>query len=599
VEIFHNSADLKMELTPGLYYLKAVCTMAGALAVGGISCATDYEEVTRPRIGLAGGVRVKKITQQSGIGGAGMHPDMIRTYDYTWQGNPASSSGVLIASPEYVSTYSVFVSSRIPDDSGGGYCLYDEQKRYSLHSESQHLLGTGGHIGYREVTVHSGLAGEQGKSVSRFTSAMEYPNWQGLATSELSWKRGLLLFKRDYQADGRLVAKLQNDYQSAAYKEYYGLQAEEIGKHPCAKDTYDPDIASLFPKYFRQRPSLFVSEWQYLAKTRQVLYHAGDSTETSTEYVYDNLTHLQPTRTITLTSDRKRQIHYVSYPADFADSTGFIADLKAAFIQTAAIETVTYEEEADGSKPSILSGQVNTYKPGGKGLQDEIWRLETNKPILLSQFKFAHTSTSQLPEARSHQRFSLDSRYKRNMSFDAYDDHFNPIQVTEENDKPVSYLWGYDQGFPIAKVVNARSDQIFYTSFEAEGTDDSLAKTGRKVGSGNVTIPTAQRPKAGRYHLSYWERVAGQWQYRQQDIDYVPGDEPLIATANSIDEVRLHPAEARMTTFTYDPLLGMTSATDANQVTVYYHYDATGRLHLEKDAKGNILRKYEYRYANQ
>jgi hypothetical protein len=597
LESFTNSAELEIPLTPGRYYLKAICTMAGGQAIGVISCVTDYEDKTRPGTGLAGGVRVKKITQRNGSLNALIHPDMIRTYDYTWNGDSATSSGVLIASPEYLSKYSVFVEAGGSNDKA--WCLYDEKRGYSLHSESQHVLGNGGHIGYREVTVQSGLSGEQGKTVSLFTSAMEYPNWQGLATSELSWKRGLLLFKRDYQANGRLVAKLQNDYHFAAYKEYYGLQAELVGAHPCAQDTYNPDIASIFPKYYRQRPGLFVSEWQYLAKTRQVLYHAGDSTETTTEYVYDNLAHLQPTRIITLTSDGKRRINYAFYPADFAESTGFIADLKAAHIQSIPIELVTYEEEPDGLNPRIISGQVHTYKPGGKGLQDEIWKLETGKPIHLSQFKFAHTLTGHLPNAHSLQPFRQDSRYKRTTSFNAYDDTFNPIQITEENDTPVSYMWGYNREFPIAKVVNARAEQIFHTSFETDGTADSLAKAGRKVWVGNFTIPPSQRPVAGQYQLSYWERMEGQWQYRQQIIDYSPADVPLIITVNFIDEVRLHPVGSRMTTYTYDLLLGMTSATDANNITSYYYYDATGRLHLEKDLKGNVRRRYEYRYANQ
>lgn len=45
-----------------------------------------------------------------------------------------------------------------------------------------------------------------------------------------------------------------------------------------------------------------------------------------------------------------------------------------------------------------------------------------------------------------------------------------------------------------------------------------------------------------------------------------------------IDEVRLHLASAQMTSFTYDPLVCMTSQTDAGGLTIYYEYDGFQRI---------------------
>lgn len=53
---------------------------------------------------------------------------------------------------------------------------------------------------------------------------------------------------------------------------------------------------------------------------------------------------------------------------------------------------------------------------------------------------------------------------------------------------------------------------------------------------------------------------------------------------------------ARVTTYTYKPLVGVLSITDANHRVNSYEYDDFNRLKLIKDQDGNILKKYEYQY---
>jgi YD repeat-containing protein len=67
-------------------------------------------------------------------------------------------------------------------------------------------------------------------------------------------------------------------------------------------------------------------------------------------------------------------------------------------------------------------------------------------------------------------------------------------------------------------------------------------------------------------------------------------------TQSIIDEVRLYPAAARMTSYTFNPSIGVTTATDANGVIVYYEYDSFGRLAFVKDANGDIVENYTYNY---
>jgi hypothetical protein len=62
------------------------------------------------------------------------------------------------------------------------------------------------------------------------------------------------------------------------------------------------------------------------------------------------------------------------------------------------------------------------------------------------------------------------------------------------------------------------------------------------------------------------------------------------------DDLRFYPMDAQMTTYTYEPLIGITSASDANNKPTFYNYDPFNRLSYVKDHQGNILKKYDYHY---
>ena len=53
---------------------------------------------------------------------------------------------------------------------------------------------------------------------------------------------------------------------------------------------------------------------------------------------------------------------------------------------------------------------------------------------------------------------------------------------------------------------------------------------------------------------------------------------------------------AMISTYTYDPLVGVTSVTDARGYSTYYEYDTYNRLKAIKDADGNLVQTQEYNY---
>uniref|UniRef100_UPI001A95A413 DUF5977 domain-containing protein n=1 Tax=Longitalea luteola TaxID=2812563 RepID=UPI001A95A413 len=214
-----------------------------------------------------------------------------------------------------------------------------------------------------------------------------------------------------------------------------------------------------------------------------------------------------------------------------------------------------------------------------------------------------------------------------------YDSRGNILTQSKENDYPKTYVWDYNRSFPVAEVVNADKNEVYYSSFETSFTDaegsgnwfcassarasDASSPTGSICLNMGSTVVNAYGLNSGkRYRLSYWYKngssvipsmgthshiITGPtkngWTYTEREVT---GTQQLQLTGTGyIDELRLHPVEAQMTTYTYDPLIGMTSSCDQNNQVTRYVYDDFGRLSMVKNHDNHILKMYCYNYQGQ
>lgn len=81
-----------------------------------------------------------------------------------------------------------------------------------------------------------------------------------------------------------------------------------------------------------------------------------------------------------------------------------------------------------------------------------------------------------------------------------------------------------------------------------------------------------------------------------QTLSNGTNESSLIASLNNL---RSSLPNAMVTTYTYKPLVGVSSITDPKGNTITYHYDGFGRLEFVKDKDGNILSENEYHYRTQ
>jgi len=82
-------------------------------------------------------------------------------------------------------------------------------------------------------------------------------------------------------------------------------------------------------------------------------------------------------------------------------------------------------------------------------------------------------------------------------------------------------------------------------------------------------------------------------------LDFMIIDNPAsdAALQSELDKIRGNNPEAQVTTYTYKPLVGVTSVKDPRGYTMYYSYDAQNRLQYVKDQDGKVYSKNEYHYS--
>lgn len=139
-------------------------------------------------------------------------------------------------------------------------------------------------------------------------------------------------------------------------------------------------------------------------------------------------------------------------------------------------------------------------------------------------------------------------------------------------------------------IQNIGIKDFFYEGFEESQTASiSQAHTGEKSWVGNYT--TNFQPQNGKsYIIEWWSYNGTKWIANQQS--YQQG----MVISGTIDNIRIFPSDAQMTSYTYDPLIGVTAEIRSNNEVLYYRYDKLGRLKTVIDKDGHILKTFDYQY---
>ena len=174
----------------------------------------------------------------------------------------------------------------------------------------------------------------------------------------------------------------------------------------------------------------------------------------------------------------------------------------------------------------------------------------------LTEYTFwnGRTFAPQYVKQRTNTQDELETR----MTFLEYDFQGNPAVFSKDDAASTTILWGYDMHFPIIEIKNKTRQEI-ENQLSGDGLD-----------------------------LYY------QWQFSE------PMSDEDIRNLGKCLQAAL--PDAQVTTYTYEPAVGMTSMTDPQGITTYYDYDAFGRLKESYIMEGGVkktLETYDYHYSNQ
>ena len=558
-------------LSPGSYRIKIKNLQSSVSGpdIKILNCSVSFTLPDQvPDVVNGGGLRIKQLTDA--VSDTDPSPN-IKNYSYESSGR---TSGVLMSNvvkyifpklPPLANVYgycnngSGFVS--IPGDPESN----PRDDFVEVHSSSNYPLSssaTGSAVGYSRVVVGYGINDINGRSeylyenvadLLRITSSGTFPYYNRNVyipnfPNDPNLNNGFLYREVHYK-------KINNNFIptrealhsnsspqptiiSTGYKRYYGYIGYDVKKR-------------------------WVNQWQDTEMSYDMNAPAGTTPliRSITEKYADNSAHYMPTRTVTYNSNGDQTVQITTYPEDYPAGTTFIDNMKSKFVHALPIEQVVYKMKPSG-QINILSGQINTYQNDCPTCKDQTFLLENPAPVPQSSFKFSNSVPGiipfPLPAALNNTAFARFTGYQPRITFNSYTGTKTLRSYTPVNGTPTVILWGYESKYPIAEIKNATLAQVL--SFLGNTTEAALDIYG---------------------------------------AEYVPSTDYLSRIASLRNNLRINLPEAMITTYTYEPLVGIKSATDANNVTVSYEYDDMQRLKYIRDLDGNIIKEYQYHYKGQ
>lgn len=455
----------------------------------------------------------------------------------------------------------------------------------------------------------------------QYYTSYDYFQYYPGAPNQTDLLRGSLISLITKDANGNLVKKIVNTYQEKVHETYW-MRGLKVVSLFIPDDYNQPGLGGdteYLLTYYKIRTG-----YSYVKTTEETTAKDGMQVTTMTDIAHESPYHTLPTTVSTTTSNGELLVKQTIYSLDYNNGVApndFYGKLKSR-------NMLVPLEERTWKGGKLIAAVAKEYKDFSSVSTD--MTLQPYKVFELKTEKALSSAQVGLSEALSYPYASIPSSNSYYVPQAQYTYNGSTGNISEQrltNNIYQAYIWDYKTKYPIAQVSNAMQTEIAYTSFEAEAPGNwaginavkcvsNASMTGRKSYYDNATFSLSKSGLSATktYIVSYWSkngtysvnstngtsvRSANGWNcYEHKIVNPINGVVTVTGTGY-IDELRLHPDNAQMVTYTYDPLIGMTSITEVNNASTRYVYDLNGRLLLIQDENKNVLKKFCYNYDGQ
>lgn len=485
--------------------------------------------------GVVGGLRIKEINTKDS--NSVIHR---RIFDYK---DNNVSSGILYEKPYYFDEYSYFVEKVSEQQTGPELGFFRYIVQYSRIPSD--LFGFNGyHIYYQKVSENKQDTNDVNNKIKiekyfTFHDDLRYGDDMYFSKISYNWKRGLESQINEYKGDD--VVRKTTFFYSFLDTPASLVPSIEVGNH-----LSNPT----FPNEFHQR-SLDLTLRIKSDNFYNIYSYRSSKLISAWYYLNKKITEENLNGKIL----KKEEEFIYSNPTN-AQLTKTKISLPDSTIQ----ETTYQYANEKGNQYLIDKNMVGiplqtTVSKNNLGISS----VETKYPLSQTD---ADAKTNGLALPTSVISYGLQipgasSSSKTEVTYDKYDDKGNILQYTVKGLQPTVIIWGYNQTQPIVKIEGKSYDALMALSGVSTLVNYAITKS-------NSDVDTAT--------------------------------EQLLLTA--LDSLRTDSSlnAYMISTYTYDPLIGVTSITPPSGIREIYKYDSANRLQSVVDVNGKILKEYQYNY---
>lgn len=344
-----------------------------------------------------------------------------------------------------------------------------------------------------------------------------------------------------YKINSTKYSATDNFYYSIRNSWLYGQLLEKI-VYNCVGDTLERTVNSY-------------NESQTIGKICNEYSYYGAITN-GDYYDYNHL--MDGTADFEPLDDNVTYYDLVSSTTERYDAAGSVSQLVTTYSRNLPKHSFVTSETTTGTdQKTYTTSYTYPEQQSGSPYTDMITRNVVSPVYSTTYERGSDVVIKETPYNTKYQISGVNANYNSegmtNRISYLYDSHANRVQAIKDNKEKVTYLYGYNNQYVIAVIENAE--------YSAVNT---------ALGNAATTIAAAAQPSTANW--------------------------------TSINGLRSSHPEWHITTYKWQPLVGVISMTDPAGIETRYTYDGLGRLTRKSqiiDNSETIIEEYEYHYKTE